>query len=95
MPAAARCRRRSEFITAAISRPMSRLASAAEATTISCGVSPNGKDYFPIFLFTSFTLMTDHDVLGLRPYLATLPQRQKLERWPGVAGKPAALQTSE
>jgi hypothetical protein len=58
-------------------------------------VSPNGEDCFPIFLVASFTLMTDHDVLDLRPYLATLPQRQKLERWPGVAGNPAALQTSE
>lgn len=37
------------------------------------GVSPNGEDYFPAYPFTSFTLMTDRDILDLRAYLSTLP----------------------
>ena len=36
------------------------------------GVSPSGGDYFPAFPFTSFTLMTDRDILDLRAYLSTV-----------------------
>jgi mono/diheme cytochrome c family protein len=37
------------------------------------GVSPTGETYFPVFPFTSFTLMTDRDILDIRAYLATQP----------------------
>src|SRR4051794_39429828 len=37
------------------------------------GVSPSGKDYFPVFPFTSFTLMSDPDILDVRAYLSTVP----------------------
>jgi mono/diheme cytochrome c family protein len=37
------------------------------------GISPGGETYFPVFPFTSFTLMTDRDILDIRAYLATLP----------------------
>jgi mono/diheme cytochrome c family protein len=35
------------------------------------GVSPTGETYFPVFPFTSFTLMTDRDILDIRAYLLT------------------------
>jgi mono/diheme cytochrome c family protein len=44
------------------------------------GVSPSGEDYFPVFPFTSFTLMTDRDILDLRAYLATLPPARQENR---------------
>ena len=36
------------------------------------GVSPEGEYYFPAFPFTSFTGMSDRDILDLRAYLTTL-----------------------
>ena len=33
------------------------------------GISPTGETYFPVFPFTSFTLMTDRDILDIRAYL--------------------------
>jgi mono/diheme cytochrome c family protein len=37
------------------------------------GISPSGETYFPVFPFTSFTLMTDRDILDVRAYLRTEP----------------------
>jgi len=37
------------------------------------GVSPRGSHYFPVFPYTSFTKMTDQDILDLRAYIITLP----------------------
>jgi mono/diheme cytochrome c family protein len=37
------------------------------------GVSPDGEDYFPVFPFTSFTLMTDRDILDIWAYLRAQP----------------------
>jgi mono/diheme cytochrome c family protein len=37
------------------------------------GVSPSGEHYFPVFPYTSFTKMTDRDILDLKAYLFSLP----------------------
>jgi mono/diheme cytochrome c family protein len=37
------------------------------------GVSPGGETYFPTFPFTSFTLITERDMLDIRAYLRTQP----------------------
>ncbi|MCH2171872.1 cytochrome c [Myxococcota bacterium] len=36
------------------------------------GVSPEGRNYFPVFPYTAFTFMSDRDLLDLRAYLTTL-----------------------
>ena len=36
------------------------------------GVSPEGDHYFPVFPYTSFTKMTDGDILDLRAYIFSL-----------------------
>ena len=36
------------------------------------GVSPEGRHYFPVFPYTSFTKMTDRDILDLRAYIFSL-----------------------
>jgi mono/diheme cytochrome c family protein len=37
------------------------------------GISPSGERYFPAFPFTSFTLMSDRDILDIRAYLFSQP----------------------
>ena len=37
------------------------------------GVSPSGEHYFPVFPYTSFTKMTDRDMLDLKAYIFSLP----------------------
>ncbi len=37
------------------------------------GVSPNGDHYFPVFPYTSFTKMTERDMLDLKAYIFSLP----------------------
>ncbi len=37
------------------------------------GVSPDGSDYYPVFPYTSFTRMTDRDMLDLKAYIFSLP----------------------
>ncbi|MBO6781746.1 MAG: cytochrome c, partial [Alphaproteobacteria bacterium] len=37
------------------------------------GISPDGKHYYPTFPYTSYTRMTDADVLDLKAYLDTVP----------------------
>jgi mono/diheme cytochrome c family protein len=37
------------------------------------GISPSGAPYFSAFPFTSFTNMTDRDILDIKAYLGTLP----------------------
>ena len=49
------------------------------------GISPDGAHYYPAFPFTSFTLMTDRDILDLRAYLATLPPSTRANRANDVA----------
>ena len=44
------------------------------------GIGPDGRHYFPVFPYTSFTHMAQQDVLDLKAYLASLPpvvQRNK------------------
>jgi mono/diheme cytochrome c family protein len=37
------------------------------------GVAPDGSHYYPAFPYTSFTNMTDEDILDLKAYMFTLP----------------------
>jgi mono/diheme cytochrome c family protein len=37
------------------------------------GLTPNGAHLFPVFPYTSFTLMTDADLLDLKAYIFSLP----------------------
>jgi mono/diheme cytochrome c family protein len=46
------------------------------------GRSPTGSAYFPVFPYTSFTGMTDEDVLALKAYLFSLPPVRKENRKP-------------
>ncbi len=41
------------------------------------GVSPQGQHYFPVFPYTSFTQMTDQDILDLKAYIFSLPAISK------------------
>jgi mono/diheme cytochrome c family protein len=37
------------------------------------GVSPHGGDYYPVFPYPSFTLLTDEDILDIKAYLFSQP----------------------
>ena len=41
------------------------------------GVGPNGSHYFPVFPYTSFTRMTEKDLLDLKTYLFSVPPIEK------------------
>ena len=49
------------------------------------GVSPDGRHYFPAFPYTSFRSMRAEDLLDLRAYLMSLPPVQSPRRDPDVA----------
>jgi mono/diheme cytochrome c family protein len=57
------------------------------------GVGPDGKDYYPVFPYTSFTRMKREDLLDLKAYLASLPAAKKPNREPEL-GFPFNLRTS-
>jgi mono/diheme cytochrome c family protein len=38
-----------------------------------CGIGPDGRRFYPVFPFPSYTRMTDRDLLDLRAWLATVP----------------------
>ena len=44
------------------------------------GVSPDGRDYYPAFPYTSFTGMTDRDLLDLKAYLFSQPPVPTVDR---------------
>jgi mono/diheme cytochrome c family protein len=46
------------------------------------GESPEGEPYYPVFPYTSFTGMTDRDLLDLKAYLFSLPAASKEDRPP-------------
>jgi len=51
------------------------------------GVSPQGRHYFPVFPYSSYTKMTTQDLLDLRAYLARVPPAPEPSRphevaWP-------------
>lgn len=46
------------------------------------GMSPEGELYYPVFPYTSFTRMTDGDLLDLKAYLFSLPPVKKENREP-------------
>lgn len=43
------------------------------------GKGPGGKHYFPVFPFTSFTKVTDEDLLAIKAYLFAIPKVHKPE----------------
>ena len=44
------------------------------------GVAPDGSHYYPVFPYTSFTYMTDSDLLALKAYIFTLPPVARADR---------------
>ncbi|MCH8197448.1 MAG: c-type cytochrome [Proteobacteria bacterium] len=44
------------------------------------GISPDGDHYYPVFPYTSFTKMTDRDMLDLKAYIFSLPPVEKPNR---------------
>jgi mono/diheme cytochrome c family protein len=44
------------------------------------GVSPGGDHYYPVFPYTSFTKMTERDMLDLKAYIFSLPAVEKPNR---------------
>lgn len=46
------------------------------------GVGPDGKHYFPVFPYTSFTRMTEQDARDLKAYLFSLPPVEQANRPP-------------
>lgn len=49
------------------------------------GVSPIGKYYYPAFPFTSYTKLSESDILDMRNYLSTLPAVSRTNRSHQVA----------
>jgi mono/diheme cytochrome c family protein len=49
------------------------------------GVRPDGANYFPVFPYTSFTKITDADVLAIKSYLFSLPPVRQANRAHDVA----------
>jgi mono/diheme cytochrome c family protein len=58
------------------------------------GRAPDGSAYFPVFPYTSFTGMTDDDLLALKAYLFSLPPVKRENRapdaWPPFSWRIAA-----
>lgn len=46
------------------------------------GVGPDGRHYFPVFPYTSFTRMTDQDVQDLKAYLFSVPPVEQANKPP-------------
>ena len=44
------------------------------------GISPDGDHYYPVFPYTSFTKMTERDMLDLKAYIFSLPPVKKPNR---------------
>lgn len=44
------------------------------------GMGPDGKHYFPVFPYTSFTRMTQQDLLDLKAYLFSIPPVRQANR---------------
>jgi mono/diheme cytochrome c family protein len=49
------------------------------------GISPEGHPYYPVFPYTSFTKMTDEDVLDIKAYLFSLAPVRKENRAPAFS----------
>lgn len=58
------------------------------------GRAPDGSAYFPVFPYTSFTGMSDEDLLALKAYLFSLPPVRRANRapdaWPPFRSRVAA-----
>jgi mono/diheme cytochrome c family protein len=48
------------------------------------GVGPDGTHYFPVFPYTSFTKMTQQDVLDLKAYLFSIPAVEQANKPPDL-----------
>jgi len=44
------------------------------------GIRPDGSHYFPVFPYTSYTLMTDQDALAIKAFLFSLPAVSKINK---------------
>jgi mono/diheme cytochrome c family protein len=53
-------------------------------TAMRKGVSPKGAHYFPVFPYTSFTQITDKDMLDLKAYLFSLPPVEQENKPPDM-----------
>lgn len=53
-------------------------------TAIRKGVAPNGAHYFPVFPYTSFTRMTDKDILDMKAYLFSVLSVEQENRPPDM-----------
>jgi mono/diheme cytochrome c family protein len=48
------------------------------------GIGPDGTQYFPVFPYTSFTKMTQQDLLDLKAYLFSIPPVEHANKSPGL-----------
>jgi cytochrome c5 len=48
------------------------------------GIAPNGSFYFPVFPYTSFTKVSDEDLIAIKAYLFSLPPVHKENKKPGA-----------
>lgn len=67
-------------ITPAVETGIGRWSDADFIRSMREGVGPDGKHYFPVFPYTSFTGMSDQDLLDLKAYLFSLPAVEQKNR---------------
>ena len=60
-------------ITADLEYGIGRWSDADFIRALRQGVAPDGRDYYPVFPYTSFTRMTVEDMLALKAYIFSLP----------------------
>ena len=67
-------------ITPDLETGIGRMSDAEFITAMQEGIAPDGQNYFPIFPYTSFTGMSDQDLVDLRAYLSTLPPVKRVNK---------------
>lgn len=60
-------------ITADLDTGIGRWSDDDFLAAVKSGLRPDGSHLFPVFPYTSYTLMTDQDVLAIKAYLLSLP----------------------
>jgi len=85
---------RSSNITADPETGIGRWSDADFLRAMREGLAPDGSAYFPVFPYTSFTGMSDADLLALKAYLLSLPAvrraNQPHDAWPPFRWRLAA-----
>lgn len=85
---------RSTNITADAETGIGRWSDADFLRAMREGLAPDGSAYFPVFPYTSFTGMSDEDLLALKAYLFSLPPVVRANRpheaWPPFRWRIAA-----